>query len=74
MRGHPVPVCQVEAVPGMRSQERPLQGQGVCVAARKPLLLGYTPLVGLLEGPRAVGLFRGCLELGPREGGAVGEA
>ena len=28
-RGHPVPVYQVEAVPGMRSQERPLQGQGV---------------------------------------------
>ena len=27
----------------------------VCVAARKPLLLGYTPAVGLLEGPKEVG-------------------
>ena len=41
----------------------------VCVAARKPLLLGYMPPVGLLEGPRVVGLLEG-----PTEGGAVGGA
>jgi hypothetical protein len=50
VRCHPVRVCQVEAVPGMRGTKSGLCKVRARVATRKPLLLGYMPQL-LLEGP-----------------------